>query len=116
MNGPVIFLEKGTKVHPSLRGNNLVTKGGLIEGSFVIPNKAAYMDDETWEKVVKVVAPGIRKMAVSNVAFVRYILFSTPLFLQILCRRSVTYQSGGPSSHMMDSSLTSMSLKALKFC
>ena len=28
------------------------------------------MDDETWAKVVKVVAPGIRKMAVSNVVFV----------------------------------------------
>ena len=67
VNGPVIFLAKGTKVHPRLRGNNLVTKYGLPEGSCVIPNKAAYMDDETWAKVVKVVAPGIRKMAVSNV-------------------------------------------------
>ena len=28
----------------------------------------AYMDDYTWEKVVKVVSPGIRKMKVSNVA------------------------------------------------
>ena len=38
MNGPVIFLEKGTNVHPRLRGNNLVTKYGLPEGSCVIPN------------------------------------------------------------------------------
>ena len=68
MNGPVIFLAKGTKVHPRLRGNNLLTKDGLIEGSCVIPNKAAYMDDETWAKVVKVVAPGIRKMTVRNAA------------------------------------------------
>ena len=28
------------------------------------------MDDETWLKVVKVVAPGIRKIKVSNVACV----------------------------------------------
>ena len=79
MNGPVIFLAKGTKVHPRLRGNNLVTKYGFPEGSCVIPNKSAYMDDKNWAKVVKVVAPGIRKMAVSNVAF-----FSSNLFYSYL--------------------------------
>ena len=63
-------------MHPRLRGNNLVTKYGLPEVSCVIPNKAAYMHDETWAKVVKVAAPGIRKMKVSNVAFVSLILFS----------------------------------------
>ena len=47
-----------------------MTKYVLLEGSFVIPNKAAYMDDETWVKVVKVVAPDIRKMSLSNVSFV----------------------------------------------
>ena len=47
MNGKVIFLEKGTKVHPRLRGNNLVNKYLLPEGSGVIPNKASYMDGET---------------------------------------------------------------------
>ena len=52
MNGPVIFMARGIKVHPSLRGTNLVTRYGLPEGSCVIPNKVAYMDDETWEKVV----------------------------------------------------------------
>ena len=83
MNGPVIFLTKGTKVQPKLRGNNLVTKYGFPEGSCVIPNKAAYMDDKTWEKVVKVVAPGIRKMAVRNVAFFCSILFSTYLTIHI---------------------------------
>ena len=31
-----------------------------------IPNKSAYMDDETWEKVVKVVTSGVRKMKASN--------------------------------------------------
>ena len=83
MNGPVIFLTKGEMVHPSLRGNNLVTKYGLPEGYCVIPNKASYMDDETWAKVVKLVAPGIRKMAVINVAFVSSILFSTYLTLHL---------------------------------
>ena len=83
MNGPVIFLAKGTKVHPRLRGKNLVTEYGLPEGSFVIPNKASYMDDKTWEKVVKVAAPGIRKIAVSNVAFVFSNLFSTYLTLHL---------------------------------
>ena len=70
MNGPVIFLVKGERFHHRLRGNKLVTKYGFPEGSCVIPNKAAYMDDNTWTKVVEVVAPGIRKMAVINVDFV----------------------------------------------
>ena len=83
MNGPVIFMSKGEKVHTRLRGNNLVTKYILPEESCVIPNKAEYMDDKTWENVVKVVAPGIRKMAVSNVDFVCSILFSTYLTLNI---------------------------------
>ena len=61
VNGPVIFMANGTRVHHRLRGNNLVTKYGLPEGSCAITNKAAYMDDETWAKVVKVVAPGVRK-------------------------------------------------------
>ena len=83
MNGPVIFLEKGRKVHPRLIGNNLVTKYRLPERSYVIPNKAAYMDDKTWAKVVKVVAPGIRKMEVSNIDLVCFILFSTYLTLHL---------------------------------
>ena len=83
VNGPVIFLAKGTKVHPRLRGNNLVTKYGLPEGSCVIPNKSAYMDDYTWEKVVKVVAPGIRKMKVKYVAYVLSSLFSIHLTTHI---------------------------------
>ena len=57
----MIFLAKGTKVHPRIKGTNLVARYVLPEGSCVIPNKAAYVDDETWSKVVKVVAPGIKK-------------------------------------------------------
>ena len=70
MNGPVVFLAKGKKVHPFLKGNSLVNKYGFQEGSCVIPDRSVYMDDDTWEKVVKVVSPGIRKMLTINVAFV----------------------------------------------
>ena len=72
----MIFLEKVTKVNPSIRGTNLVTIYGFPEGSYVIPNKAAYMDDETLV-VVKVVAPGTRKMKVSKllVFFLSYSLY-----------------------------------------
>ena len=83
MNGPVILMEKGTKVHPRLRGKKLVTKYGLIERSCAIPNKAAYMDDKTLEKVVKVLAPGIREVAVRNFAFVCSILFYTYLTIHL---------------------------------
>ena len=75
VNVIVIFLSKATKVHQMPRGKNLVIKYGLPEGFCVIPNKAVYMDDKTWEKVVKVVAPSMTKMAVRNVAFVCSIYF-----------------------------------------
>ena len=74
MNGPVIFLPKGTSVNPRLRGNNLVTIYGFTEGFCVIPKKSSYMDDETWDKVVKVLSPGIRTIKVRNVAYVIPIL------------------------------------------
>ena len=45
VNGPVIFPEKGKKVHPRLRGTNLVTRSGLPEVSCVIIKKPAYMYD-----------------------------------------------------------------------
>ena len=45
VNGPVIFMEKGKKVHPRLKGKNLVTRYGFPEGSCVITNKAAYLYD-----------------------------------------------------------------------
>ena len=49
------------------------------------------MEDETWENVVKVVAPGIRKMKVINAAcvfyyFILYISNSPHLSLQIIYR------------------------------
>ena len=49
----------------------------------MIPNKAAYTDDETWEKVIKVVAPGIIKIKVINVSCVFLILFYIYLTLHI---------------------------------
>ena len=61
VNGPVIFLLKGGNMHSKLRVNKLVTRNGFTEGSCVIPNKSSYMYDETWAKVVKVLAPGIIK-------------------------------------------------------
>ena len=77
MNGAVIFLENGKKVHPTLRCNNLVTSYGFTEESYFIQKKAAYMDDETWAKVVKVLTPGIRKMKLINVTciFLFYSLY-----------------------------------------
>ena len=39
VNGPVIFLDNGTKVHPRLKGTNLVTRYGFPEGYCLIPNK-----------------------------------------------------------------------------
>ena len=70
VNDTVIFLAKETNMHPRIRVNNLVTKYGLPDGSCVIPEKAAYMDDNIWAKAEKVVAPGIRKMVVSNIDLV----------------------------------------------
>ena len=49
----------------------------------MIPNRAVYMDDETWVKVVKVVATGIRKIKVINVTYVFPILFSIHLTLHL---------------------------------
>ena len=83
MNGPVVSLEKGEKVHPRLRGTNLVTRYGFTEVPCVVPNKAVYIDDYTWETVVQVVAPGIRKIKVSNVACVFPILFSIYLTIHL---------------------------------
>ena len=91
VNGPLIFLGIGKKVHQRLTGIKLVTKYGFTEGSCVIPNKAAYIDDKTLARVVKVVAPGIRKMAVSNVTFVCCILFSTYLNLHLCSSKLYAY-------------------------
>ena len=77
-------------MQPRIRGTNLVTRYGLLEVSCVISNKSANMDDANSAKVMKVVALGIRKMKVINVACVFTILLSIyltiHLFLQILFR------------------------------
>ena len=74
MNVTVIFMAKGTNGNHRLRGKNLVIIYILSKGYCVITNKVSCMDDETWVNVVKVVAPGIRKMKVINVACVLPIL------------------------------------------
>ena len=63
-------MAKGTKVQPRIRGTNLMTIYGLSEVSCVIPNISSYLDDDTWAKVVKGIAPGIRNMKVVNVAYI----------------------------------------------
>ena len=83
MNVPVIFLAKGTKVHPRLRGTNLVTIYVFPEGSCMVPNTAANMDDENLAKVMKVVDPAIRKMKVSDVACFFPILLSVYLTIHL---------------------------------
>ena len=87
----MIFLEKGGNLHPIIRGKSLVNRKIFPEGYCVIPNKAQYMDDETWDKLVKVVSPGIRKTKVRNFAgvfayFILYISNYLYLPLQIICR------------------------------
>ena len=47
-----------------------------------------YMDDKTWENVVKVVAPGNRKMKLINVAFVLPNLFSIYITIHICTSKS----------------------------
>ena len=76
VNGPVISLTKGASVHPSLIGNDLVTRYGFPEGSCVITKKGVYADDETWAKVVKVVAPGIRKFKARDFTFLFFLFYS----------------------------------------
>ena len=41
VNGPVIFLAKGTKLHHRIKGTNLVIIYVSLEVSCVIPNKAS---------------------------------------------------------------------------
>ena len=47
-----------------------------------------YMDDKTWENVVKVVATGNRKMKLINVAFVLPNLFSIYITIHICTSKS----------------------------
>ena len=49
------------------------------------------MNDETWEMVLKLVAPGIRKMMVSCVVCVFPILFSIHLILHLCPSKFSSY-------------------------
>eukprot|EP00957_Ditylum_brightwellii_P018825 1414751-Ditylum_brightwellii.AAC.1 len=62
VNGPVIYLTKGSEVHRHFTGDKLHTIYDLPKGSCICPNANSYMDDEMWLKVVKKIAPGIREM------------------------------------------------------
>ena len=83
VNVTMIFVAKGTKVRPSIKDNNLMFIYGFSEKSCVIPNKSSYIYDKTCEKVMKVTAPGLKKMKVSNVACFLPILFSIYLTLHL---------------------------------
>ena len=91
VNVPVIFISKGKRVHPRLRYTNLITRYGFPEGSCLITKKIAYLDYDTWAKLVKVVAPGITKIKVSSVACVLPFLFSLYLTLHIFPSKLSAY-------------------------
>ena len=72
--GPIIYLAKGATVNRRFMGRKLERLYGLPEGSCVLlMTKNAYMDDETWDKVVEILAPGIRKMEVSSLLFACFV-------------------------------------------
>ena len=54
-----------------------------LQKDLVLFQKSVYIDDDTWVKVVKVLAPGIIKMKVSNVACVFPFLLSMYLNLHV---------------------------------
>eukprot|EP00957_Ditylum_brightwellii_P193561 14740053-Ditylum_brightwellii.AAC.1 len=51
VNGPVIFVAKGSEVNRHFSGDKLHTVYGLPKGSCVMPDANGYMDDETWLRV-----------------------------------------------------------------
>ena len=63
--GTVCFIENGKEVNKYFTAQKLVQKYGLPEVSAVFINEICYIDDVTWEKVVAVIAPGIRKIPMS---------------------------------------------------
>ena len=73
MNGPVVFLAKGTAVNRRFQGRKLEQNYGLPRGSCVIMTKTAYMDDEAWLECVEVLVKGIREMEVSFCALVYFV-------------------------------------------
>ena len=89
----IITLDLHTKRLSKYRSISLVTKYGFSEFAYVIPNKAAYMDDETWSKVVKVVAPGIQKWRREMLLFNLFYFLLIKLYIyvpKIICRWFVT--------------------------
>ena len=63
-NGPVVFLASGQNVNRTFSNYRLKEIYGLPEGSTVLCNSSAYIDDATWKLCVKAMAPGIRAMPV----------------------------------------------------
>ena len=47
VNFTVMFLARGNLVHRNIRGTNLVTKYGFLEGSYVIQTKPECKNIET---------------------------------------------------------------------
>ena len=63
-NGPVVFLASGQNVNRTFSNYRLKEIYGLPEGSTVLYNSSACMDDATWKLCAKVMAPGIRAIPV----------------------------------------------------
>ena len=82
-------------MHPKFRGANSLIWYGLIEGSCVIPNKAVYMDDDIWSKLVKMLAPAIRKMTVSSFSCMCPILLNIYLNIHLCSTKLSTYMIHG---------------------
>ena len=108
--GPVVFVVKGKgKVKSMFSDARLVKHYGLPEGSTVIMNDSAYMDDETCEAVVEKLAPAIRKMKVSRMRLLLLYIFNhvlTQFYISSFFSTFAIIQSGGSSSLMTGSSLT----------
>ena len=63
-NGPVVFIANGKNVNRNFIKKRLIDHYKMPAVSCVVTNDYAYMDDDTWGKVVKVIAPGIGEMPV----------------------------------------------------
>ena len=63
-HGPVIFVVTGTTINCNFSSKRLIDEYGLPEGSIVLCNENAYMDDVTWVLTVKHLSAGIQKIVV----------------------------------------------------
>ena len=61
-NGPIIFVASGQNANRTFSNYRLEKTYGLPKDSTILCNSSAYMDDATWLKCVKAMAPGIRAM------------------------------------------------------